>query len=226
MLFRALVLSLVVHSVILLGSRLFVPPFWSGVANSDTKLNVLLAVGPPSGPPLAASRPVAAATEKAASQSPKRLAAEKRPSDSSVFPGFSRSTVATGLPVRAESSQLVPQARGKEIASLPPDQPKETGSAAGVGEYRLNLAREARRFKRYPAVARENLWAGVVVLTIRAVAGTAVPAVSISQSSGHQVLDAQAVEMMENASRLASMPDRLRGKQFVISLPIHYRLDE
>jgi len=226
MLLRALVLSLVVHCVILLGSRLFVPPLLSGVANSDGGLNVLLTVGPSSGPPLAASHPVAAAAEKAAVQLPKRLAAEKRPSSSSVFPGFSRSTVATDLPVRAESSQPVPQARGKEVTSLRPDELKETSDIEGVGEYRLSLAREARRFKRYPAVARENSWEGVVVLTIHTAAGAAVPAVSISQSSGHQGLDAQAVEMMENASRLASMPEKLRGKQFAISLPIHYRLDD
>jgi len=226
MLLRALLLSVIAHCVILLGSRLFAPPFLSGMANSDGGLSVLLAVGPSSGPPLAPNHPVAAAAEKAASQSPKRLAAEKRPSDSSVFPEFSRSTVATDLPARAESSQPVPQARAKEIASLRPDELKETSNADGVGESWLSLAREALRFKRYPAIAREESWAGVVVLTIHAAAGAAVPAVSISQSSGHQVLDAQAVEMMENASRLALMPERLRGKQFAISLPIHYRLDD
>lgn len=226
MLRRALVFSLVVHCVILLGSRLFVPPLLSGMANSATGLNVFLAIGPSSGTPLAASHPVAVATEKAASQSPKRLAAEKRPSDSLVFPAFSRLTVATDLPVRTEAIQPVSQARGTEIDSLQPGELKETSNIEGVGEYRLSLAREARRFKSYPVIARERSWAGVVVLTIQVSAGTAVPAVSINQSSGHQVLDAQAVEMMESASRLASMPERLRGKEFAMNLPIHYRLDD
>ncbi len=225
-LLRALVLSLVVHCVILLGSRLLVPPVLSGVANSDQGLYVLLAVGSSASRPLAASYPVAVVPEKVQSQSPKRLAVEKGASNPSVFPGFSRSTVATDLPAAAESSSAAQQARSKEVDALQAAELKETSNAEGVGEYRLSLAREARRFKRYPAVAREKSWEGVVVLTIHASAGAAVPAVSIGQGSGHQELDVQAVEMMENAMRLATVPEKLRGKQFAISLPIHYRLDD
>ena len=102
----------------------------------------------------------------------------------------------------------------------------EVKNAEGIGEYRLGLAREARRFKRYPTVARENAWTGVVVLMIQGAASSAVPTVSIDQSSGHAVLDAQALEMLEKATRLAPLPVSLMGKRFAISLPIHYRLDD
>lgn len=226
MLLRALVLSLVFHCVILLGSRLFVPPVLSGVVNSDRGLNVLLAVGSSGSRPPAASYPVAVLPEKVQSHSPVRLALEKGASSPSVSPGFSRSTVASALPAAAASSSLAQQARSKEVYALQAGELEEISNAEGVGEYRLSLAREARRFKRYPAVAREKSWEGVVVLTIRAFAGVSVPAVSISQGSGHQELDGQAVEMMENATRLATVPEKLRGKQFAISLPIHYRLDD
>ena len=97
-------------------------------------------------------------------------------------------------------------------------------SVEGLGVYRLNLAREARRFKQYPAIAREQSWEGVVVLAIQAQIGSVVPAVLVEHGSGHDVLDVQALEMVLQAARQASIPESLRGKQFVINVPIHFRL--
>jgi protein TonB len=48
--------------------------------------------------------------------------------------------------------------------------------------------------------------------------------VSIESSSGHDVLDMQALEMLLQAVRQATVPESLRGKQFAINVPIHFRL--
>jgi protein TonB len=99
-------------------------------------------------------------------------------------------------------------------------------SVDGVRQYRLNLAREARRFKDYPRAARERGWEGVVVVVVNTVAGVGVPVVSLSQSSGYDVLDQAALDLVGQSVDTATMPESLRGRQFALTLPIHYRLDE
>ena len=104
--------------------------------------------------------------------------------------------------------------------------PVESISQDGLREYRLNLSREARRYKRYPALARQRGLEGVVVIVVSTSAGSPLPLVSLSRSSGQEVLDQQAMEMLSLAVRAANMPDSLRGKDFAIDLPIHFSLDE
>ncbi len=115
--------------------------------------------------------------------------------------------------------------RSPPVASasvLPPDAP----SADGLRQYRLNLAREARRFKRYPAQARERGWEGVVVVVVNTVAGADRPQVMLSQSSGFEILDQEALDLVTQAIRTALIPDSLHGRLFGLTLPIHYHLDE
>jgi protein TonB len=104
--------------------------------------------------------------------------------------------------------------------------PVESISQDGLREYRLNLSREARRYKRYPALARQRGLEGVVVIVVSTSAGFPVPQLSLSRSSGQEVLDQQAMEMLSLAVRAANMPDSLRGRDFAIDLPIHFSLDE
>jgi len=96
----------------------------------------------------------------------------------------------------------------------------------GLREYRLNLSREARRYKRYPAIARERGLEGVVVVVVSTTAGIPAPQVALSRSSGQAVLDAQALEMVTLAVRAAKLPDSLHGRDFGLDLPIHFSLEE
>lgn len=99
-------------------------------------------------------------------------------------------------------------------------------SQDGLREYRLNLGREARRYKRYPALARERGQEGVVVLVISTTAGVAMPQVSLSRSSGHALLDNQALEMAILAVRFANLPQSLHGRDFALDLPVRFLLEE
>ena len=245
MLLRALALSLVIHFFVLLGVRSVFPPFLPEANNGAGALSALSA--------LLAARPIdnrVSPSNRAALAMPLptklpesvgRRVAPKMLNTVPDFPQFSRSTVASDRPAETVAIPPILATQNKGAASGRPDDLSEVKSAEvknaevknaevknaeGIGEYRLGLAREARRFKRYPTVARENAWTGVVVLMIQGAASSAVPTVSIDQSSGHAVLDAQALEMLEKATRLAPLPDSLMGKRFAISLPIHYRLDD
>ena len=105
-------------------------------------------------------------------------------------------------------------------------------SDAGVGEhlpaqadidrYRLNLARAARLFRQYPPVARIGGPEGRVVVVVSTVAGMGRPRVSLSQSSGSEILDAQGLSMVDQAISIAELPSGLRGGVFALTLPIHF----
>ena len=237
MLLRALALSLIIHFLVLLGVRSVFPQFLPEPNNGVGALSALLAARPIDNRVSPSNRAaLAMPLPTKLPESVGRRVAPKMLNTVPDFPQFSRSTVASDRPAETVAIPPILATQNKGAASGRPDDLSEVKSAEvknaevknaeGIGEYRLGLAREARRFKRYPTVARENAWTGVVVLMIQGAASSAVPTVSIDQSSGHAVLDAQALEMVEKATRLAPLPVSLMGKRFAISLPIHYRLDD
>lgn len=236
MLLRALLISLVIHFFVLLAAHSVFPPFLPEADSGVGALSALLAAKPIDKHISQSNQATVALPATKLQESVGRRVIPETVNSVSDFPRFSRSTAASEPPAKTESIPPVdnPQdqttalwrptdlsvAKNAEIKSI------EVKNIEGLGEYRLGLAREARRFKRYPTVARENAWTGVVVLKIQGAASSATPTVSVDQSSGHAVLDAQALEMVEEATRLAPLPDSLMGKRFAISLPIHYRLDD
>lgn len=232
MLHRALALSLVIHFLVLLGVRSVFPPFLPEPNNGVGALSASLAARPiEKRMPQSNQAAVAMPPPTKLPESVGRRVSPQTQNTVPDFPSFSRSTVASDRPAETVTVQPILATQNKNAVLGRPDdlsevKNAEVKNAEGLGEYRLGLAREARRFKRYPTVARENAWTGVVVLMIQGAASSAVPMVSIDQSSGHAVLDAQALEMLEKATRLAPLPDSLMGKRFAISLPIHYRLDD
>ena len=100
----------------------------------------------------------------------------------------------------------------------------EVQSSDAVRQYRLALAREAGRSKRYPAIARERGWEGLVVVSVGNAPGVPVPWVRLNQSSGFAVIDEEAVALVGRAVRGAALPEGLAGRSFSVNLPIHYRL--
>lgn len=111
-------------------------------------------------------------------------------------------------------------------AAILPEAQEPAPASEGALEYRLNVAREARKFKRYPSIARERGWEGVVVVAVSVTLASARPIVSLERSSGYDELDRQALEMMAKAVTQAPLPVGVQGRRFGISLPVEYRLAE
>lgn len=99
-------------------------------------------------------------------------------------------------------------------------------SDGGSAALRLELARRAREFRRYPAEAKVNAWQGVVVVSIAYSGAARQQLVTLERSSGHAVLDRQALEMVEQAGRQANLPQSLLGRRFRLSLPVEFSLME
>lgn len=98
-------------------------------------------------------------------------------------------------------------------------------NANDLRQYRLSLAIAARRFKRYPTLAKEHAWEGTVEIALQVSTLVVVPEISLVSSSGQAILDEQAIEMITLAARSISLPERLKGRDFRILLPVQFSLE-
>lgn len=142
------------------------------------------------------------------------------------------SAVATGAGVShvAELSSTGATAVANAAESLPASPSSTSGSsqpanADDLRQYRLGLAVNARRYKRYPPLAREAGWEGTVEVAINLVPLRSQPEVSLVRSSGRPILDDEALAMISKASAVTRLPDGLKGKELRLLLPVEFALD-
>jgi protein TonB len=222
---RALIVSVLIHAVLL----------WRGVVlfpvrleQSAATINVVISRDPQGNTAkpvsLPANKPL---TESVKPSSPIVRNAGARP----IHVAGPPSTTLVELPaqpVTSEAGQTVPSspggmARGEALSA--PDMTRDGASADDLRQYRLSLAISARRFKRYPALARERGWEGTSEVALNVNALLPVPEVVLVRSSGQGVLDQQALEMMTQAARVTSLPPSLKGRDFRVLLPVKFSLE-
>lgn len=92
-----------------------------------------------------------------------------------------------------------------------------------VARYRLEIISAAKQFRRYPPIARENGWQGKAEVRV-SFDGARHPALSISRSSGHALLDRQAMDTLSKA--LAPLPAPLAGRAFELDFPVVFSLED
>jgi protein TonB len=98
--------------------------------------------------------------------------------------------------------------------------------SGSLDSYRLDLLRMARQYKRYPRVAMDNNWEGRVVIRMVIGANGMISALTIVTSAGHEILDKQAIDMLQKAKPRVQIPAALRGKEFALEIPVIYSLKE
>jgi protein TonB len=111
-------------------------------------------------------------------------------------------------------------------APVPASPSVEAVDSGSLAQYRLQLISMARKYKRYPRVAMDNNWEGDVVVRMVIGANGMISTLSIKTTSGHEVLDQQALEMFKKAKPLVQIPAALRGKEFTIELRAIYNLKD
>ncbi len=84
----------------------------------------------------------------------------------------------------------------------------------------------ARRYKKYPRIAQDNNWEGRVELRIAIGEDGAISSLSVKKGSGRAVLDDEAQAMIRTAKSKATIPGALRGKAFIIGIPVDFFLKE
>jgi protein TonB len=95
---------------------------------------------------------------------------------------------------------------------------------AALDRYRQGVIGQAMRYKRSPRAAIDNNWQGEVVVRMTVGADGRIVALRVARSSGHDVLDRQALEMFRNAKAVVQLPGELRGREFELELRAVYSL--
>ncbi|MGH7206125.1 MAG: TonB family protein [Nitrospiraceae bacterium] len=85
------------------------------------------------------------------------------------------------------------------------------------------LWNRVEQLKRYPHIARMNRWEGKVVLRAVIREDGRLMNLEVAESSGHSVLDRDAMEIMKQASPL-KLKHPLGQPQVVVQVPINYKL--
>jgi protein TonB len=93
-----------------------------------------------------------------------------------------------------------------------------------LDQYRIALIGIARRYKRYPAQAMDKGWQGKVEIRLVVGANGAIQASLVKVSSGYEILDNQALDMVKKAKPLTPIPASLRGREFTVDIPVVFDL--
>ncbi len=134
---------------------------------------------------------------------------------------------APSAPAAAPSAAAkpAPQPSGALPAPEPPSKVGTELDAGTLEQYRLALIVATRRYKRYPAIAMEKGWQGRVEVHMVIGANGMIASASIKASSGHEILDNQALDMLKKGKTTVPIPTGLRGKDFSVDVPVIFNLD-
>lgn len=205
MLTRAAFVSVFLHLLILLVQNPLAQGSWLPTTEPPGRPLYLVLT------PLSGSH-VSVDAEQVRARAPAAKAVRRQPSASLAAKGAqSRSA----MDVSASIARPPPTSGDLPTSQAPP-------SAELVRQYRLSLARSARPLKAYPPLAQSNGWEGTVVVTVMQTASPGPPRIALEKSSGHALLDRQALEMVEKAVSQAVLPEGLRGQVMSLSLAVVY----
>ena len=146
--------------------------------------------------------------------------------------------VAERAPPRSDPVVLAPQPAPAQPAPAPaPAAPAPAAPAPAApapppvidprmrSDYAQRINDEAERHKVYPRVAIDNIWQGEVGLVMAIGSDGRITSLRVTKSSGHRVLDDQALEMFARATPRVRVPAALRGREFELELRAVFRLD-
>ena len=104
-----------------------------------------------------------------------------------------------------------------------PDADDEVDAGA-LGTFAQGLRDKASQLGSYPAIALKRGWQGTVKVLVKFNIDGTPRHFSIAASSGHKVLDDQALEMVRLACGDIAMPSQLNGKRFSVVVPVDFRI--
>jgi protein TonB len=137
-------------------------------------------------------------------------------------------------PVVAEPAVARPDPAPVATAPAPPVvAPQPQASVPKIDEahenrllvtYGQSISKEIKRYQRYPAPALRRGWEGTAEVLLQIAVDGKVTGITLGKSSGHVILDEEALEMVRRASPLPQAPADFRGRALVVSVPIVFRL--
>ncbi len=169
-------------------------------------------------PPPEAPKPVLTRPDSAPSATAPRVAEPPPPAPVQQASAPPSVPAPVNVP-RAAEAQSVPAAPAPSAAPQP-----DTADRGNLDQFRMALLGAANRYKRYPAIAMEKGWAGKV--EIRIIIGTngMTQSILVKTSSGFELLDRTAIDMVTKAKPMTPIPPALRGREFTVDIPVIFSL--
>lgn len=132
----------------------------------------------------------------------------------------------------AEVIAVAPKVDRAPVISAPapveapkPAEPSPADVDNALGEYGSVLGRAIAKHKQYPKIAQMRGWQGDVLLDLKIDSSGNVISAKVRESSGHEALDNQALEMVRKASPFPAPPEALRNRTFNITVPVSFKLE-
>ena len=125
-------------------------------------------------------------------------------------------------------TELAAAPRAAEATAAPPATPPhptaQRASTEAIDSYRRQLTDLFAREHEYPRVAAMRGWEGEVRLRLRVARRGQLLGVRVDRSSGFEVLDQDALALLEGHGSLPPLPEALEVAEIEVVVPITYRL--
>lgn len=137
-------------------------------------------------------------------------------------PSVATSTAAEVSP--APSAPAAPPAVGGDAARPAAVAVSVPAQSDLLASYRQRLTELFARAHEYPRVAAMRGWEGEVRLRLKVARKGNLLGVHLDRSSGFDVLDQDALALLEGHGNLPPLPDALEGSEIQVIVPINYKL--
>jgi protein TonB len=233
----AIALSIALHGVILFGLSVERRPALRAIPPPPLEARLVEPPAPPAPPPPPSPPPKAEPVKPPpVAPKPKPVAKPKpapkpqplpKPLPVEPPPAVAAAPEAEPEPPRPVPSPQPPASASPPVARVEPrpGPSAEQLEAVTRERYRLQILDVARSHNRYPPLARENNWEGQVLVRME-IAPDGRVSLAVEQSSGHPILDRQAMEMFRRAQAQVPLPASLRGKALSLELRAIYNLKD
>lgn len=135
--------------------------------------------------------------------------------------------VAKAAPVETAPVAPAPTAIVRaEPAPAAPAHIEEPLDPALLERYGRSLSSALARQQQYPRIAAMRGWEGEVQLRVTIARKGNIVATQVVHSSGFDVLDQNAVQLVTNAAPLPRPPETLQNREIQIIVPVHYKLEK
>jgi periplasmic protein TonB len=91
--------------------------------------------------------------------------------------------------------------------------------------YGHTISRALEPYKEYPRIAQMRGWQGSVTMRLRVAPSGRLIDAEVHASSGHEVLDRQALAMASKPERFPAPPEGLRDRELAVLVPVVFRLE-
>jgi protein TonB len=112
----------------------------------------------------------------------------------------------------------------QERASIDNSRASPSADDGSIQQFRQDILIATRRYKRYPAQAMEKGWQGRVEIRLVIGSNGMTQSYVIKTSSGFQLLDDTALDMVKKGRPLVQVPPSLRGREFTVDVPVVFDL--